>query len=101
MLAVEGKPGPPRRNHASQEQTWQRLHALLSKFTITCGADIARWQIAVPRRMLAMSVGTGLTPAQSCISAVMEQWQGGPEHARMPSSQVFGRGSKPYPDTPL
>jgi hypothetical protein len=42
MLVVEGKPRPPQRNHANQEQTWHRLHALLSRFTITCGADIAR-----------------------------------------------------------
>lgn len=65
MLVVEGKPRPPQLNHAGQEQTWQRVHSLLSRFTITYGADVARRQIAGPRHTLAMSVGTGLTRAQS------------------------------------
>ncbi len=30
MLVVEGKPQPLQRNHASHEQTWQRVHALPS-----------------------------------------------------------------------
>ena len=73
LLMVEGKPRPPQQSHASQEQNWQRVHALLSGFTITCGADITRRRIAGPCRMLAMSVGTDLEPAQSCISTAMEQ----------------------------
>ena len=55
----------PYRHHASQEQTWQRVHVLLPRFTITrleevrLPVHVVYWPVS---STLAMSVGTGLTP---------------------------------------
>ncbi len=63
------------------EETWHRISPLLSTFRITRVADITLLdEIGFPvhvayrptGKTMAVSVGTGLTPAQSRVSAVME-----------------------------
>ncbi|MEU7617942.1 YcaO-like family protein [Micromonospora rifamycinica] len=66
---------------ATVEQTWHRVSALLDRFRITRVADITRLdEIGLPVHVayrpvgatMAVSVGTGATPMQSQVSAVME-----------------------------
>lgn len=66
---------------ASAEQTWRRVRPLLPSFGITRVADITRLdEIGLPvqvayrpdSKTVAVSMGTGLTPEQARVSAVME-----------------------------
>ncbi|WP_328346931.1 YcaO-like family protein [Micromonospora sp. NBC_00421] len=66
---------------ATVEQTWERVAAMLDRFRITRVADITRLdEIGLPVHVayrpvgatMAVSVGTGATPTQSRVSAVME-----------------------------
>ncbi|KWV32763.1 YcaO-like family protein [Micromonospora rifamycinica] len=66
---------------ATVEQTWGRIAPLLDRFRITRVADITRLdEIGLPVHVayrpvgatMAVSVGTGATPMQSQVSAVME-----------------------------
>jgi YcaO-like protein with predicted kinase domain len=83
---------------ASPENTWQWVSPLLSRFLITRVADITDLdEIGLPVQVayrpagstLAVSVGTGLTPEQARVSAVMESievW-----HAENPRLEIETR----------
>lgn len=85
---------------ATPEQTWQRIAPLLPRFAITRVADITGLdEIGLPVHVayrpvggtIAVSIGTGLTAAQSRVSAVMESievW-----HAENPRLEVVDRCS--------
>src|SRR5689334_4655652 len=85
---------------ASPEQTWQRIEPILPQLMITRVADVTHLdEIGLPVHVayrpvgstLAVSIGTGLTAAQSRVSAAMESvelW-----HAENPWLEVDLRAS--------
>jgi YcaO-like protein with predicted kinase domain len=83
---------------ATVEQTWARIRPMLSRFGITRVADITRLdEIGLPVHLayrptghtLAVSVGTGLGPTQSRVSAVMESIEAW--HAENPRLEIAVR----------
>ncbi|MEU4160702.1 YcaO-like family protein [Actinoplanes sp. NPDC026670] len=83
---------------ATAEQTWERIRPMLPRFGITRVADIT-WldEVGLPvhvayrptGRCLAVTVGTGLTMAQSRVAATMESIEGW--HAENPRHAVAVR----------
>jgi ribosomal protein S12 methylthiotransferase accessory factor len=83
---------------APAEQTWERIRPLLPAFGITRVADITGLdEVGLPvhvayrptGRTLAVTVGTGLAPAQSRVAATMESIEGW--HAENPRLDVAVR----------
>jgi ribosomal protein S12 methylthiotransferase accessory factor len=88
---------------ATPEETWERVVPMLPRFRITRVADITGLDdIGLPVHVAyrpdgltyAVSIGTGATPAQSRVSAVMESieaWHA--ENLRVPVSARCGAGA--------
>ncbi|WFE22196.1 YcaO-like family protein [Solwaraspora sp. WMMD937] len=83
---------------ATVAQTWQRVEPMCGRFQITRVADITRLdEIGLPvhaayrpvGRTMAVSVGTGATPEQSRVSAVMESIESW--HAENPRLEIVTR----------
>lgn len=82
------------------EQTWARIRPMLPLFTITRVADVTRLdEIGLPvhiayrptGRTLAVSMGIGLTPVQSRVTAAMESIEGW--HMENPRLEIVARAS--------